>query len=77
MPYLIYPEEDVYANIPQQDGACYAKGYGLYIKELKFMHKSAQWYQKVYNISCRPYTEAEKVEAIQSGAVPTPPEINQ
>ncbi len=76
LPYLIYPEEDVYANIPQQDGACYAKGYGLYLKELKFLHHSAQWYQKIYSISCRPYTEQEKVKAIQSGAVPKPPEID-
>lgn len=77
LPYLIYPEEDVYANIPQQDGACYAKGYGLYIKELKVLHRSAQWYQKIYSISCRPYTEQEKVKAIESGAVPKPPGLEE
>lgn len=74
-PYSIYPEEDIYANIPQQDGACYAKGYGFYRKELKALHRSAQWYQKVYNISCRPYTEKEKERAVNSGKIPQPPEI--
>ncbi len=76
LPYLIYPEEEVYASIPQQDGACYAKGFGFYLKELKALHRSAQWYQKVYSVSCRPYTEQEKEQAIQSGVVPKPPELN-
>jgi hypothetical protein len=75
LPYLIYPEEDVFANIPQQDGACFAKGYGLYSKELKFLHRRMQWYQKVYGISCRPYTNTEKTQAIESGKIPEPADL--
>lgn len=74
-PYLVYPEEDVYANIPQQDGACHARGYGFYIRELKALHRRLQWYQHVYNISCRPYTEEEKQRAVNSGKIPVLPEI--
>ncbi len=34
-PRLIYPEQDVYANIPQQGGVCDVQGYGIYFKDLK------------------------------------------
>lgn len=71
-PHLIYPEENVYANIPQQDGACYVKGFGLYFRKLKALHKSAQWYQKAYSVSCRPYTEEEKRRAVSLGTVIMP-----
>lgn len=71
-PHLIYPEEDVFANIPQQDGACYVKGYGLYFRRLSALHKSLQWYQKAYSVSCRPYTEEEKQRAVELGIVAMP-----
>lgn len=54
LPRLIYPEEDVFANIPQQDAVCQVKGYGVYFKQLKLIHKQLEWYQKVYDVSCRP-----------------------
>ena len=71
-PYLMYPEENVYANIPQQDAACLVKGYGVYFRRLKFLHRRMQWYQKVYSVSCRPYTDEEKQIAVDSGIVKTP-----
>lgn len=71
-PHLIYPEENVYANIPQQDGACYLKGFGFYFRQLKALHKSMQWYQKAYSVSCRPYTEEEKQRAVSLGAIIMP-----
>lgn len=69
LPSLYYPEEDVFANIPQQDGACYAKGYGFYFRNLRSLFKYFQWYQKVYDVSCRPYTEEEKQLAIGTGRI--------
>ena len=68
-PYLVYPEENVFANIPQQDAACFVKGYGLYFRRLKFVHRRAQWYQNVYSVACRPYTDEEKAKAVNSGQV--------
>lgn len=74
-PILFYPEEDVYAHIPQQDGACVAKGHGFYFRELRHLHRKFNWYQKVHNITCRPYTEEERKLAIGSGEVHVPDEI--
>ncbi|MEH6564719.1 MAG: hypothetical protein V7756_05265 [Halopseudomonas sp.] len=68
-PYLVYPEENVFANIPQQDAACLVKGYGLYFRRLKFIHRGLQWYQNVFSVACRPYTDEEKQRAITSGQV--------
>lgn len=68
-PTLVYPEEDVYANIPQQDAACYVKGYGVYFRSARFLIKSLDLWQNVYSVQCRPYTEAEKAQAIGSGDV--------
>ncbi len=72
-PSLIYPEEDVYAAIPEQDGACHIKGYGLYFKNLKFLHRTFQWYQKIYDVTCRPLTEEEKKKVIDTGTIPQLP----
>lgn len=69
LPALYYPEEDVYANIPQQDAACTIKGYGIYFRRLRVLYHYAQWYQHVYNISCRPYTDKEKAQVVQSGVL--------
>lgn len=68
-PYLVYPEENVFANIPQQDAACFVKGYGLYFRRLKFIHRGLQWYQNVFSVACRPYTDNEKQKAVDSGQV--------
>ena len=68
-PYLIYPEENVYANIPLQDGACQVKGYGIYFRRARFFVKQFQWWQKAYSVQCRPYTEDEKNRAINSGEI--------
>ena len=66
-PRLIYPEEDVFANIPQQNAACSVEGYGLYFRSLRWIYKSAQLYQHVYSVSCRPYTDEELDKAIGAG----------
>ncbi len=75
-PTLVYPEEDVYAAIPPQDGTCDLKGYGLYFKNLKFLHHTLQWYQKVYEVTCRPLTEKEKNSIINKGQFPSFPKKN-
>lgn len=58
-PVMFYPEEEVFANIPQQNGACKVEGYGIYFRLLRWFYKAAQLYQHVVNVSCRPYTEEE------------------
>lgn len=71
-PHLLYPEENVYANIMQQDAACHVKGYGVYFRRLAAIHKSMQWYQKIYSVTCRPYTEEEKQRAVEHGVLEMP-----
>ena len=66
-PKLYYPEEDVFANIPQQNAACTVEGYGLYFRNLRWIYKSAQLYQHVFSVSCRPYTDEELDRAIGAG----------
>jgi len=68
-PNLFYPEEDVFANIPQQNGACMVEGYGIYFRELRWLYKSAQLYQHVVDVSCRPYTEEEIRRAVEGGQI--------
>ncbi|MEJ7746518.1 MAG: hypothetical protein WKF61_07140 [Luteimonas sp.] len=63
LPTLLYPEQDVYANIPQQNAVCHVKGYGFYFRNLRWLYKYAQWYQHAYDISCRPYNEQELAAA--------------
>lgn len=58
-PRQIYPEENVYANVPQQIAACDIHGYGIYFKQLKWAFKWAEWYQKIESVSCRPLSEME------------------
>lgn len=72
-PRLLYPEEKVYANIPQQIAACHFKGYGIYFKSLKPVLRWAQWYQNVESASCRPLTEAEIQQSIHDGGAPEVP----
>ncbi|MCB9990733.1 MAG: hypothetical protein H6867_05070 [Rhodospirillales bacterium] len=71
-PRLINPDDDVYANIPMQDAACQVKGYGMHVREARFLIKKFDWWQHVYDVQCRPYTDAERETAIGSGEV-TPP----
>ncbi len=68
-PRLFYPEENVFANIPQQDAACRVKGYGIYFRSLRWLYKSAQLYQHVTTVSCRPYTEQEVTRAMGDGQI--------
>jgi hypothetical protein len=68
-PVMFYPEEDVFANIPQQNGACMVEGYGIYFRELRWLYKSAQLYQHVVDVSCRPYTEEEIRRAVEGGQI--------
>lgn len=70
-PVLFYPEEEVFANIPQQNGACTIEGYGIYFRSLRWLYKQAQLYQHVVDVSCRPYTEDEIREAVESGDIVT------
>lgn len=71
-PTLIYPEEDVFANIPAQNAACHVEGYGIYFKSLKWLFKRAEWYQNVYDVSCRPLTQNEINKTIDTGQVSNP-----
>lgn len=68
-PVMFYPEENVFANIPQQDAACHVYGYGWYFRTLRWLYKSAQLYQHVTNVSCRPYTEDEIQRAVREGKI--------
>jgi len=68
-PRLFYPEENVFANIPQQDAACKVYGYGIYFRSLRWLYKSAQLYQHVTRVSCRPYTEEEIQRAVSDGQI--------
>jgi hypothetical protein len=68
-PMLFYPEEEVFANIPQQNGACDIEGYGIYFRTLRWLYKHAQLYQHVVQVSCRPYTEDEIRQAVESGEI--------
>jgi len=69
LPQMFYPEEDVFANIPQQDGACHVEGYGIYFRTLRWLYKAAQLYQHVVNVSCRPYTQDEIKQAVDDGQI--------
>ncbi len=68
-PSLWYPEEAVYANVPQQNAACDIEGYGVYFRSLRWLHRGADFYQNIDKVSCRPYTEKEIVQAVGSGVV--------
>ncbi len=69
LPALWYPEEEVFANIPHQDGACNIRGYGIYYRSLRWIYKRFQLYQHVVNVSCRPYTEEEIRRAVSGGEI--------
>ena len=68
-PQMFYPEENVFANIPQQDAACRVEGYGFYFRTLRWIYKSLQLYQHVVDVSCRPYTEEEIRRAVDEGII--------
>lgn len=68
-PVMLYPEENVFANIPQFDAACHVEGYGIYFRTLRWLYKSAQLYQHVVDVSCRPYTEEEIRRAVRDGEI--------
>ena len=72
-PTQIYPEEDVYANIPTLNAACHVKGYGVYFRPLRFLNKSMDWWQQVYSVDCRPLTESEIQNSISGqDGLPSP-----
>ncbi|MEM7283176.1 MAG: hypothetical protein AAF438_16285 [Pseudomonadota bacterium] len=75
-PQMYYPEENVFANIPQQDAACQVKGYGIYFRTLRWLYKSFQLYQHVTNVSCRPYTEEEVKQAMSGGDILVEQDLN-
>ncbi len=66
-PTLVYPEENVFANIPQQAAACNVQGYGFYFRSLRWLYKGFQLYQHVVDVSCRPFTDEETLRAIEQG----------
>jgi hypothetical protein len=68
-PRLLYPENDVYAVIPKDQGVCQVEGYGLYIKELKWLHKAFEFYPNLTSATCRPYTQAEIEKSIETGVI--------
>lgn len=67
-PRLIYPEQDVYANIPNQMSACHVQGYGVYFKNLRALFRWTELYQHVYDVSCRPLSENEIQQAMRPAA---------
>ncbi len=67
-PRQLYPEENIYANVPQQIAACEIEGYGVYFKDLRFLHKWFEWYQNIESVSCRPLTESEVQGMMESPA---------
>lgn len=69
LPHLLYPEQDVYANIPNQLAACNIEGYGIYFKDLKRLFRWTEMYQHVYDVSCRPLSQDE----VQKAMLPAPP----
>ena len=68
-PIMYYPEENVFANIPQQDAACRVEGFGIYFRTLRWLYKSAPLYQHVVSVSCRPYTDDETRRAVEDGQI--------
>lgn len=68
-PIMYYPEENVFANIPQLDAACNVEGYGIYFRTLRWVYKTLQLYQHVVDVSCRPYTEEEIRRAVGGGEI--------
>lgn len=66
LPTLYYPEQDVYANT-QMGAVCTVKGYGIYFRRLRRLFKYAEWYQHIYNVSCRPETVEESNRAFELG----------
>ena len=74
-PHQLYPEENVFANIPQQDGVCHFKGYGIYVKELKWLHRNLNFYQNIESATCRPYTQNEIERAVESGTILDSPSL--
>ena len=69
LPTMLYPEENVFANIPHQDAACQVRGYGIYFRSMRWIYKSLQLYQHVIDVSCRPYTEEEIRRAVAGGEI--------
>ncbi len=68
-PLLLYPEEEVFANIPHQNAACNVRGYGIYFRALRWIYKTFQLYQHVVDVSCRPYTEDEIRRTVTDGEI--------
>ncbi len=70
-PTLLRPEEDVFAHIPKEMAVCDIQGYGIYFRELKWLfNKWTDWYQNVYNVTCRPLTQEEIQLSIDTGVLP-------
>ncbi len=69
-PRLMYPEQDVFANIPSRS-VCEVKGYGLYFRSLRRVSNWLEMYQNVYDVSCRPLTDRETSNAIQGSLLPS------
>jgi hypothetical protein len=64
-PLLLYPEQDVFANIPNQFAMCNVSGYGIYFRSLRRLHNLLDIHQQVYDVSCRPLTQQEMQGADQ------------
>jgi len=58
-PMLLYPEQDVFANIPNQFAVCNVSGYGVFFRQLRRLHNVLDIYEQVYDVSCRPLTAEE------------------
>ncbi len=70
-PTMLYPEENVFANIPHQNAACQVEGFGIYFRSMRWIYKSLQLYQHVVDVECRPYTEQELEKSVEQGEILT------
>lgn len=52
LPALWFPDQDVYSNIGTVGDVCHVKGYGVYERHFRILHKSLNFWQNVYNVSC-------------------------
>lgn len=69
-PAMWRPEEDVYALIPQGNAVCKWDTYGVYMKELKWLHKQVEFYKSIYDTSCYPLSDVMIESIAREGILP-------
>jgi hypothetical protein len=69
-PAMWRPEEDVYALIPQGNAVCKWDTYGIYMKEMKWLHKQVEFYKSIYDTSCYPLSDVMIESIARDGILP-------